>query len=165
LAKVVRPAVSGRQRSYGSTRLVNAALEETQIRKVRTVSAIVLVIATIGAAGIAGCRFASDIFHNRAIPSPDGRLIADYYTISGGGGAGWSEDYVRIRRAGQPFRASRWDLSLLSSDAVFKASSGKKLMIRWRSNTHLEITYSGHDGVFRSRPSWNNISIVYNENP
>jgi hypothetical protein len=52
-----------------------------------------------------------------------------------------------------------------SSDCVFVGISGDNLKIKWTSNKDLEIWYPPETTVIRRSPTWNNVSITYDEDP
>jgi hypothetical protein len=91
------------------------------------------------------------------IPSPDGSVIADWYQISGGGGAGWSQDFVRLRKRGERFA--------VSSDNVFEAISADNVKVVWNGNRQLQISYPSLTAVDKTLPKWNSVSITFREDP
>jgi hypothetical protein len=91
--------------------------------------------------------------------SPDGALIADWYTLSGGGAAGASSDEVSLRRSSEPFRLKR--------DSVFGAvDSDDQIGLKWLSNRELEIVYpAGASLMNRPSTTWQDVTIRYREVP
>jgi len=89
--------------------------------------------------------------------SPDRTILVDWYELAGGGGAGWSEDQVRLRPSDERFRTG--------SDCVFRAASADRLSIRWKDSRSLEIAYPHQDSVLKSESRWRNVSISYREDP
>ena len=85
--------------------------------------------------------------------SPQGEWIADWYQLSGGGAAGWSADYVRVRRMTDNFS--------VSSDYVFSIISGDQLELRWTSETELHIEYPDDGTPTRVESHWNSVSLSY----
>jgi hypothetical protein len=89
----------------------------------------------------------------QSVPSPDRTLIADWYVLAAGGGAGSTVDVVRLRPATEPFRAdSGYSFSAISADPV---------IVRWISNTELEVSYDERGHVRTSDHKWKNVTIRY----
>jgi hypothetical protein len=65
-------------------------------------------------------------------PSPDGSLIATFYTESGGGAAGWIAGRVNLRRKDEPFSPKKF---------VFQMSHGYQARIDWSKANTLSIGY------------------------
>jgi hypothetical protein len=81
-----------------------------------------------------------------SIPAPDADVVADWYSLSGGGAAGFSTDRVRLRRATDAFVAD--------NGCVFSAISGHTMKVKWIGKKQLEISYDKSFGVRRSSRSW-----------
>jgi len=89
--------------------------------------------------------------------SPDGSLIADVYTDSGGGAVGWVTESVQLRRHEERFR--------FKDDVVFSADCHCTLRVVWKSPTELEIAYPGQTSIYESKSTWNNVAITHREDP
>jgi hypothetical protein len=96
---------------------------------------------------------ASDVVHQKSLASPDGAVVADWYDLSGGGGAGWVVDRVRLRPSTEQFQADR--------DYIFSARSADTVNMRWISNNELEVSYDKRGTVTTSQPRWKHIAITY----
>jgi hypothetical protein len=94
----------------------------------------------------------------RAVTSPDGRLVARYYVSMGGGAAGWVNEIVDI---GAPA-----DSTLMKDDdAVFVMAHGGDLTMRWTDPRHLVLTYPGWADVTRGCRMARGVSITYVARP
>jgi hypothetical protein len=99
----------------------------------------------------------SSVELQQSITSPDGALVADYYALNAGGGAGSAVDVVRLRPANERFRAD--------SGYSFFAVSADPVTVRWISNTELEVSYDERGHVRTSDQKWKNVTIRYRSNP
>jgi hypothetical protein len=109
----------------------------------------VIVLFTVGCGGETG--------RQGVFLSPDGSLVADWYSEWGGGAAGYWADYVQLRKRGERFSVER--------HFVFHSESAGNLKIMWKSNTELEIAYPTMTSLFRSEARWDGVSISYREDP
>jgi hypothetical protein len=98
-----------------------------------------------------------DVLRQRVLPSPDGSILADWYQLADGGGAGASADLVQLRKRGERFS--------LRDDYVFEGWPGEVLKISWKNNSELEIVYPMTADVRRSESHWDRVSITYRGDP
>lgn len=94
-----------------------------------------------------------DIDINQEIESPDGRYVATFYTISGGGAAGYVVERLKIMPRSQVFKADE--------DYVFEMRHAYKLDLEWRDDDFLIVTYPTDADVHRKLTSKGNIKISY----
>jgi hypothetical protein len=87
--------------------------------------------------------------------SPDRTMQADWYQLYWGAGAGWGENYVRLRSTGEPFREG--------PDYVFASNWANVIKIRSVSNELLEVSYPKVCIPFRERPRWRTVTISYSQ--
>ena len=84
-----------------------------------------------------GCGFGADetkvLF---SCASPDGKLVANFVRISGGGAAGYQKLYVNILES--QFNAE---------SQVFEMAHTYDLRLRWITNSHLEIGYPAQASI------------------
>jgi hypothetical protein len=106
---------------------------------------------------VSGC--GSDRHREDLALSPNGVLIADVWSESGGGAAGYSADFVQIRRRGERFSFRK--------DYVFEGMSADFVKAFWKSDTELEIVHPKmyESDLFRAEPRWSDVSITYREDP
>jgi hypothetical protein len=95
----------------------------------------------------------SDMVLQKSVPSPDGTVVVDHYDLSGGGGAGWAIDRVRLRPSTEPFQAD--------CGYSFSAISAYPVDVRWISKNELEVSYGERGTVKTSQPRWKNVAIRY----
>jgi hypothetical protein len=107
--------------------------------------------------GLFGCGVEPDYFRNATVPSPSGRLLADWYARLDGGPVGSSEDRVVIHDSQQQFST---ELAY-----VFSGISADNLKIVWTSETELTITYPKNTSVTKALGEWNGIRISYTMDP
>lgn len=117
----------------------------------------------VAATVIGACQFMYTVSAAAAVSSPDGKLVADWYQLGGGGAAGWSIDRIRLRRAGDPSNL-RWPSAMLRDYSV-GIISGDRLNIRWTSNNELRVDYPTLSTVTRCEPQWREVSIRCHEDP
>jgi hypothetical protein len=94
----------------------------------------------------------------RAVPSPDGRLVARYYVSMGGGAAGWVYEIVDI---GAPADS----MLVNDDDAVFVMAHGGDLTMAWWDPRHLVLTYPAWADVTRGCRTARGVSITYVARP
>ncbi len=115
---------------------------------------------------VAGCSFsgappeAVDLTVWCECSSPDGRLIASFYTQSGGGAAGWVYDYVSVRSADAP----------LDIDApVMAMVRGQNTRLTWVDRRTLQVEHPSGATVLSSRPEivtpFGSVGISYVPHP
>jgi hypothetical protein len=76
-------------------------------------------------------------------PSPDGKLIATFYTISGGGAAGSVYDSASVRATDQPLDVNGPALTM---------SRGRGARLSWVDDRHLRIEFPSGADVHRQEP-------------
>jgi len=87
------------------------------------------------------------------VVSPDGKIVAEWYELLGGGAAGWGVDRVELRPASEAFKGGRaYSFSSISADPV---------KMRWISNSELELSYDRRGTVERSNATWKGVTIRY----
>jgi hypothetical protein len=115
---------------------------------------VCLVIFVTTAASMSAC--GNDTYRTGIFLSPDGSLVADWYTASCCGAAGSVKDYVQLRRRTERFR--------FKDDAIFEGGGSNAVRrVVWKSPSELEITYPALTTVIRSESRWNNVAIRYRE--
>lgn len=65
-------------------------------------------------------------------PSPDGSLIASFYSVSGGGAAGWSATRIGLRQRGEQFNPDQF---------VLEMTQGYDTHLTWSAPNTLSIGY------------------------
>jgi hypothetical protein len=65
-------------------------------------------------------------------PSPNKRFIASFYTMSGGGAAGWMYQYINVRPAGRALRDAQWRAKL---------KNARDLRLTWLDASRLRVEY------------------------
>ena len=88
-----------------------------------------LVMSSACIIAIFGCGEANVL---REVPSPDGSVVARYYYISGGGAAGWIDEYVSVDSAGAPFDP-------FDGTPVLTMSHAGDAELTWVDNRHLKV--------------------------
>lgn len=94
-----------------------------------------------------------DIYVTKEVASPDGKNVASFYTISGGGAAGYVVNRLKIRPANQAFKADE--------NYVFDMRHGDDIHLEWRDDDYLILTYPAQADIYRTQNKWGNIQIVY----
>ena len=92
-----------------------------------------------------------------SIRTPDGGIVADWYSVSAGGAAGSSIDRVRLRRTTETFVAD--------DQYVFSAISGHTMKVTWIGQRQLEISYDKNFLVRRSTKTWRDVTVQYRVEP
>lgn len=77
-------------------------------------------------------------------PSPDRKLVAILYNVSGGGAAGYDYYRVRVQGAKQSFDPDGYD---------FQMVDGWGVILEWTDNRHLTITHANYPYEKRYRAS------------
>jgi len=88
--------------------------------------------------------------------SPDDKYLASFYSMSGGGAAGWVALRVNLRRTGDAF---------YTSDYVFEMNHGYQCELNWKGNAQLLVTYPAEAGVRKQDSQWNEVTISYETKP
>jgi len=84
------------------------------------------------AAVLAGCDTRADLRIDLECPSPDGGAVATFYDLSGGGAAGWVQEFVAVHAAAA---------ALDTAAHVFKLSHGYHVRLTWESGRRLTVGY------------------------
>lgn len=79
---------------------------------------------------VLGCDRTTQVRVDQECPSPSGELVATFYDLSGGGAAGWVQEYLAVRRATAP---------LDTAAHVLKMSHGYDLRLTWASDRRLTV--------------------------
>jgi hypothetical protein len=79
-----------------------------------------------------GLRPGTQLFRGFQYPSPDGKYIASFYAIGGGGAAGSLFEYVSIRRPESP---------LDNGTTVLQMSYASDVCLQWVDSRHLVVKY------------------------
>lgn len=94
---------------------------------------------------------------DKEILSPDGKKVATFYIISGGGAAGFVNTRLQIRDKNKPFKEN--------DSYVFDMSHADEHDFKWKDNRHLIVMYPSDASVSRSLPSQAGIKISYVAKP
>ena len=113
--------------------------------------AVLTVIATTGAA----CR---DVQPLVACQSPDGRHVATFYSVMGGGAAGYAYGRLNLRAASEDFDAD---------DYVLELKSGHDARLRWQGADSLLVEYPRGARVDSAALAWGapTIALRYDSVP
>ena len=97
-----------------------------------------------------------DVYVGREAVSPDKTRVATFYTISGGGAAGYVLTRLQIRPQSQKFSADK-----NTNDFVFELRHGSDLDLQWQGNKRLKVVYeSGADTYLQVNES-DGVKISY----
>ena len=88
--------------------------------------------------------------------SPDDKYLASFYSMSGGGAAGWVVLRVNLRRTNDVF---------YTSDYVFEMNHGYQCELTWKGNAHLIVTYPAEANLKKQGYKWNEVTISYEMKP
>lgn len=93
--------------------------------------------------------------HNTS-QSPDNRYVAAFYSISGGGAAGWVSMRVNLRKPADAFKINEY---------VFEMTRGYEGELSWKSASHLVVTYPAEAIVKQQEEKWKDLTISYERKP
>lgn len=113
-------------------------------------------VLSIGMLALSGCIGGTgkyDVEIDKEVRSPDGKTIATFYIISGGGAAGYVIIRLKIRPRSQTFKED--------DNYVFEMRHGDDLGLKWQGNNHLIVTFEAGADVYRKLSSKDNIQITY----
>jgi hypothetical protein len=88
-----------------------------------------------------GLRSSEELYRGSRYQSPDGRYVASFYGIGGGGAAGWTVEHVSVGPVGSALEDS---VSVLELNGAYEAC------IYWNSNNHLSIEFPDDADVIGS---------------
>jgi hypothetical protein len=89
--------------------------------------------------------------------SPDGKFVARYFVLSGGGAAGYVIDFVNIQPAGEAFNNN--------VNVVFQATGTRVLKLDW-AEPRLKITYEKGGNILQPSPDqMKNMPIDFIQSP
>ena len=97
-----------------------------------------------------------DVFIGREATSPDSKKVAAFYTISGGGAAGYVLTRLQIRPSNQKFSADK-----NTDDFVFELRHGDDLGLRWQGNNQLKVVYESGANIHRQMNEKDGVTIGY----
>jgi hypothetical protein len=97
-----------------------------------SVAAAPVVLALVLSSGACSCSLKEWVFPGAHLPSPDGKLVASFYALGGGGAAGYMFEYVDVHTVGEAQR--HWIQAL-------ELSGVTEVRLHWRTVRELEITY------------------------
>ncbi len=97
-----------------------------------------------------------DVYIGREAVSPDGKKVATFYTISGGGAAG----YVLTRLNLRP-KTQAWKPTKASNDYVFELRHGDDLDLQWQGNNKLNVVYEAGADTYDQLNSKDGVKISY----
>ncbi len=94
-----------------------------------------------------------DIHVTKEVVSPDGKNVASFYTISGGGAAGYVVIRLKIRPANQVFKSDE--------NYIFEMRHGDDIDLEWRDDDYLIVTYPMDADIYRQQTIQGKIKISY----
>ena len=97
-----------------------------------------------------------DVYIGREAVSPDKKKVAAFYTISGGGAAGYVLTRLQIRPQNQKFSADK-----NTNDFVFELRHGSDLDLQWQGNNRLKVVYESGADTYRQMNEKDGVKISY----
>lgn len=97
-----------------------------------------------------------DVGIGREAVSPDGKNTATFYTISGGGAAGYVLTRLNLRPNHQKFKPTKE-----SNDFVFELRHGEDLDLQWQGNNRLKVVYEAGADTYRQLNQQGDVEIIY----
>lgn len=123
-----------------------------------TLGPVLLVVAVILVAlPLFHIAFPPNVRVNKEATSPDGRYTATFYTVSGGGAAGYVVEYVSLRERGKAFRAHE--------GKVFEMGHAYEIDLSWKESRHLVVEYPDRADVHRAADNLGSVLITYVSKP
>ncbi len=98
-----------------------------------------------------------DVSIDKEIASPDGKSVATFYIIFGGGAAGYVNTRLQIRPKNQPFKENE--------KYVFDMSHSDEHQVEWKDNRHLIVVYPSDASILRIWTKQGDIEIAYKAKP
>ena len=97
-----------------------------------------------------------DVFIGPEAVSPNGKKVATFYTISGGGAAGYVLTRLNLRPQNRKFSATKE-----SDDFVFELRHGLDPSLQWQGNNRLKVVYEAGADTYRKLSEKENVKIIY----
>lgn len=94
-----------------------------------------------------------DVSVKKEVVSPDGKKVASFYIVSGGGAAGFVWATVKLRLKQEPLKDD--------DDYIFDMAHAYDIDLKWKSNQQLVVTYPGEAEVYRKKPRDKGVTIAY----
>ena len=116
--------------------------------------ALTVTVVAVSLVALGACRGTDRGVVEREVASPDGARVARYYVVSGGGAAGYVDEYVDVRPRGEPFDPYADDPALLMTH-------GGGVTLTWRGPDRLVVEYPGWAGVSRGCRAARGVTIEY----
>lgn len=88
--------------------------------------------------------------------SPDQKMIATFYELSGGGAAGWVSQRVSLRPKEIPFSEAE--------DIIFQIRHGSQVTMIWENEKVLKIEYPEESEIDKKTELYKDIKIIYEKN-
>ena len=97
-----------------------------------------------------------DVYIGREAVSPDGKNTATFYTISGGGAAGYVLTRLNLRPSKQVFKPTKE-----SNDFVFELRHGDDIDLQWQRNNRLKVVYESGADTYDQLNQKGDVKIIY----
>ena len=96
------------------------------------------------------------VYLGKEAVSTDGKNVATFYTISGGGAAGYVLTRLNVRPNHQKFKPTKE-----SNDFVFELRHGEDFNLQWQGNNSLKVVYEAGADTYRQLNQQGDVKIIY----